>query len=107
MKVYGIKSCDKVRAAMKALTSAGRAPELVDIREQPLQIFELEAFHSAFGDRLVNRQSTTWRGLSEAERGDDPVALIAAHPALMKRPVIVDGARMSIGWDTAAQAVWL
>ncbi len=51
MKVYGIKSCDKVRAAMKALTSAGRAPELVDIREQPLQISDLEAFHSAFGDR--------------------------------------------------------
>ena len=39
--------------------------------------------------------------------GDDPVALIAAHPALMKRPVIVDGARMSIGWDAAAQADWL
>ena len=107
MKVYGIKSCDKVRAAMKALAAAGRAPELVDIREHPLQISDLQGFQAAFGDRLLNRQSTTWRGLSEAERGGDPVALIAAHPALMKRPVIVEGAQMTLGWDASAQAVWL
>ena len=53
----------------------------------------------AFGAALVNRRSTTWRGLSEDERGADPVALLGAHPTLIKRPVIErpDG-RMTVGW---------
>ena len=36
----------------------------------------------------------------------DPVALVGANPALMKRPLIVaaDGS-CSIGWDAAARAV--
>ena len=62
------------------------------------------ATHGA--DKLVNRRSTTWRGLDETSRQMDPVALIGAHPSLMKRPLIMtqDGSS-SIGWDAAARAV--
>ena len=56
-------------------------------------------------DKVINRRSTTWRGLDQAEREGDPVDLLKAHPALMKRPLIVlaDGATM-IGWDDGARA---
>jgi arsenate reductase len=57
-----------------------------------------------FGERLMNTRSTTWRGLSEAERARPPGDLLAAHPTLMKRPLVVDGDRMVLGWDKAAQA---
>ena len=107
MKVYGIKSCDTVRRALKELAAAGHAPELVDIRADGIVPQELARFFAMFGDALVNRRSTTWRGLTEAERAGDPVALIAAHPALMKRPVIEADGRLTLGWEAAAQAVWL
>lgn len=107
MKVYGIKSCDTVRKAMRALAAAGRAPELVDIRATPLEGAEIQRFFATFGEALVNRRGTTWRGLGEAEREADPVRLISAHPGLMKRPVIEDGERLTLGWGPESQAVWL
>ena len=107
MKVYGIKSCDTVKKALRALEATGRAPVLVDIRAEPLQAADIERFFEAFGAALVNRRSTTWRGLSEAERAGDPVRLISAHPALMKRPVIEAEGQLTLGWDKAVQARWL
>lgn len=107
MQVYGLKNCDKTRAAMRALAAAGHAPELVDIRETPLQDVDLQAFLGAFGGDLLNRRSTTWRGLSAPERAGDPAALIAAHPTLMKRPVVREGSRITLGWRDEAQVEWL
>lgn len=107
MRVYGLKSCDTVRRAMKMLAADGYTPELVDIRAEGIAPATLARFHAAFGVALVNRRSTTWRGLSDEERAGDPLALIAAHPALMKRPVIEEGSRLTLGWDKGAQAVWL
>lgn len=107
MRVYGLKNCDTVRKAIKALEGAGHAPELVDVRAEPLAPETVERFLTAFGPALVNTRSTTWRGLAEAEREGDPAALILAHPALMKRPVIEEGGTLTLGWDKAAQARWL
>lgn len=69
---------------------------------------DLQRFRAAFGDALVNRRSTTWRGLSEDERAGDPLELLAAHPTLMKRPVIeADDGTLYLGWDKAVQAALL
>lgn len=106
MIVYGIKTCDTVKKAIKALEAAGHPVSFRDIRAEPLTTAEISEFSKAFGEKLINRASTTWRGLSEAERAAAPEALIAAHPALMKRPVI-RGAVLTIGWDKAAQAAHL
>jgi len=105
--VYGLKTCDSCRAAIKALTAAGHAVELVDVRAAPLPDADLARFHAAFGDKLVNTRSTTWRGLSEAERAGAPLQLLAAHPALMKRPVIDTGAALYLGWGADVKAALL
>jgi arsenate reductase (glutaredoxin) len=107
VKVYGLKSCDTVKKAMVALKAAGYAPELVDIRATPLEDADLERFFAAFGEDLVNRRSTTWRGLSEAERAGDPIRLIFANPALMKRPVIEAEGRLTLGWGPETRNQWL
>lgn len=99
MKIYGLKTCDTCRKAVKA--SGG---VLVDVRENPLTQGQLEQFHAAFGEALVNRKSTTWRGLSEAERTAPPLDLLAAHPTLMKRPVIEKDGRLWLGWGADVQA---
>ena len=77
-----------------------------DVRAEPLSETERDRFLEAFGDALINRRSTTWRELSEAERDAAPGDLLRAHPALMKRPVIAGGGALSLGWDAAARASW-
>jgi len=66
-----------------------------------------QAAHARFGADLVNRKSTTWRQLSEAERQRDPRELLAEHPALMKRPLIDDGGTLYLGWGKDTQAALL
>ena len=95
MRIYGLKNCDTCRAARKALPEA----EFVDVRESGVPAEMMEAALAQFGDKLVNTRSTTWRGLSEEERAGAPLDLLAAHPALMKRPLIVSDGEMHLGWD--------
>ncbi len=97
--LYGIKTCDTCRKALKALPEAA----FRDIRAEPLSAAERAEFIGAFGDALINRSSTTWRGLSEAERAQSPEALLAAHPTLMKRPVIRAGDALHLGWKANVQ----
>lgn len=104
MELLGLKACDTCRNAVKALTAAGREVAFRDVRETPLSRAEAEAFHAAFGDAIVNRRSTTWRGLGEEERAGDPVELLMAHPTLMKRPVIRDGDALYLGWTAKTKA---
>lgn len=100
MIFYGLPTCDTCRKARKALPDA----DFVDVRAEGVPRDVLAAAHDRFGDRLLNTRSTTWRSLPEAERTRPTLDLIIDHPTLMKRPLIVDGSRMVLGWDRAAQA---
>ncbi len=98
--ILGLKTCDTCRKARKALPEA----TFRDIREVPLDAAEIEALLAAFGDRLINRASTTWRGLDEGARAAPPAELLAAHPALMKRPVVRTDAGNHLGWTAQTRA---
>lgn len=108
MILYGISTCDTSKKALKELTAAGHAVTFRDIRANPLSPAEIDRLVTEFGDRLINKTSTTWRGFSDFLKASDPEAQIAAQPTVMKRPVIEgeDGA-MTLGWDAAAQARWM
>ena len=103
MKIYGIKTCDTCRKAIKALETAGYHVLFHDIRVDPLEIETLQRFETAFGDAIVNTRSTTWRGLSEQERGRPSLDLLSQHPTLMKRPVI-EADDLHLGWAKDVQA---
>ncbi|WP_172329220.1 arsenate reductase family protein [Mangrovicoccus sp. HB161399] len=107
MILYGLKTCDTCRKARRALSEAGREPAFVDLRETPPDRAQIAAWLDRLGPALMNTRSTTWRGLSEAERAGAPVDLMLAHPALVKRPVIEDGEALHLGWDKAVQAALL
>ncbi|CUH37407.1 Regulatory protein spx [Jannaschia seosinensis] len=102
--VHGLKTCDTCRKALKALRAAGHDAVLRDLRAEPTSAEEVAKWYAAFGSDLLNTRSTTWRGLSEAERTEAPKALMLAHPALVKRPVIVEGDRLLLGWSKETQA---
>ena len=97
MLIYGLKNCDKCRAARKVLQSA----EFVDIREVPFSVTALAKLIETFGDAIINKKSTTWRYLPEIDRQLPLIELLQAHPALMKRPIIKDqNGNYSVGWTT-------
>lgn len=99
MLIFGLKNCDTCRKAKKALPDA----KLQDVREDGLPDDVRDRALAEFGEALLNTRSTTWRGLSETERAGTPQSLLAAHPALMKRPLIVSQGRMYLGWNAQTQ----
>lgn len=104
MILYGIPTCDTCKKALKALEAAGHAVTFRDVRAEPLTEAEISEFVTEFGDAIVNRASTTWRGLSDFIRASEPEAQLAAHPTLMKRPVIRSPQGLTLGWDDKVQA---
>lgn len=103
--LYGLKTCDTCRKARAALEAGGLKVSFRDVRSTPLAPTEVSQLFEAFGDALVNRKSTTWRGLDEMSRAGDPSDLLVSHPALMKRPVIDGPGGLTLGWsdDVAAR----
>jgi arsenate reductase len=75
-----------------------------DVRDSPLNREKLETLLAAFPDSLVNKRSTAWRKLSGEEQAGDPIALLQAHPALMKRPLIEAGDKLYLGWTPENEA---
>jgi len=106
--LYGLKNCDSCKKALKELDASDRETAFVDIREDADLERLLPAWLKAVGaERLVNRRSTTWRTLSEAEKsgalGEGAAGLLKANPTLIKRPVIDTGAEILVGWDSGTQ----
>jgi arsenate reductase-like glutaredoxin family protein len=104
MILYGLSTCDTTKKALKALQKAGKDVAFRDVRAQPLTSAEIDAIITEFGDRAVNKQSTTYRGFSDFLRESEADAQIAAQPTVMKRPIIQDGATWYLGWDEAIEA---
>jgi arsenate reductase len=108
--LYGLGSCDTCRKARKELDAAGIAHEFIDLRADADVAKLAPRWIAAVGaDALVNRRSTTWRGLSpeERERAETDAgaaALVAEHPTLIKRPVIDAGGEVRVGWTTPVRA---
>ena len=110
MKVYSLKNCDTCKKALIWLTAEGLDHTVQDVRADGISRDEITAIVTTLGwDQAVNRRSTTWRNLSDADRAgldnDKAIELIVANPTLMKRPVIIDDAgQMTVGFTAAIQA---
>ena len=104
MILYGIPTCDTCKKALKALQAAGHDVTFRDVRANPLTSAEIDEIVVEFGDRVINKTSTTYRAFSDFLKASDPEAQIAAQPTVMKRPVIRNGAQWHLGWDDAVQA---
>ncbi|HMB59961.1 MAG TPA: Spx/MgsR family RNA polymerase-binding regulatory protein [Xanthomonadales bacterium] len=112
--VYGLSSCDTCRKAKKWLQSNAVAFQFHDVRQDGLAAAEVKRWlHSGFANKLINRQSTTWRKLSDKQKklaASAPQTLLLEHPALVKRPVFErDGKVLAVGFkpETLAAALVL
>lgn len=100
MILYGLKTCDTCRKALKSLPGT----VFVDVRDQGVPGDVLKSAYAALGAALMNTRSTTWRGLSGEDRALDPLELLARHPTLMKRPLIERDGAFLLGWGKDVQA---
>ncbi|MEM9233418.1 MAG: ArsC/Spx/MgsR family protein [Pseudomonadota bacterium] len=101
LTLYGLKNCDTCKKAMKSLSEQNAT--FVDIRAETDLATKVPQWIAAVGaEKLVNKRSTTWRDLDDAEKGkvesDDIEDLLVAKPTLIKRPVIERGDEVFVGW---------
>lgn len=101
--IYGLATCDTTRAARKWLDANGIAVAFHDVREDGLTKPLVEGWIKQLGwEKVLNKASTTWRELPEKEKaGVDEkkaVALLLAHPTLVKRPVLDRSGKLSLGF---------
>lgn len=101
--LYGIPNCDTVKKARTWLDAAGVAYAFHDYRAEGLERAKLEAWIDKAGlDVVLNRQSTTFKALSEEEKAGmirkKAVALMLAQPTAIKRPVLEQGTTLLFGF---------
>ena len=108
MHLYGLKTCDTCRKALKWLSAEGIEHTFHDFRVDGLDPAKVSRWAAAAGwEKLLNRRGTTWRNLPDADK--DAVdaakaeALMAGNPTLIKRPVFDDGSRILVGFTATEQ----
>lgn len=104
MIIYGLSTCKSTRKAMRALDRAEKAYTFRDVRAEPLSETEIDEIVREFGEKAVNKQSTTFRSFNAFLKESEPEAQIAAQPTVMKRPVIRDGESWYLGWSPETEA---
>lgn len=100
-RLFGIKNCDTVKKAQAWLQQHAVPYTFHDFRKDGINHEQVSAWHAELGDALINRRSTTWKQLSEADKAaaqTDPVALLLANPTLIKRPLLDTGKVRSVGF---------
>ncbi len=93
MKIFGIKNCDKIKKTVLWCAQNQRMCHFHDYRVDGIDEELLESFLKQHDvSELVNKRSTTWRQLSDAEKANVNNAIILANPTLLKRPIVeIDG----------------
>ncbi len=91
--LYGIKACDTMKKARAWLDSHGVEYRFHDYKSEGIEKKTLERWVRALGwETVLNRAGTTFRKLPEADKQNltaaRAVALMAAQPSMIKRPML-------------------
>lgn len=103
MILYGIKNCDTVRKARNWLDEHDLAYIFHDYKLAGVTEQKLQAWVAQVGwEKLLNKAGTTFRKLSDADKTDlteeKAIALMVAHPTLIKRPVLETPKGLLVGF---------
>ena len=110
--LYGIANCDTVRKARAWLDAHGAAYDFHDYRKVGVDRDTLGQWVARLGwEALLNRAGTTFRKLPDAEKaGIDTgraITLMIANPSAIRRPVLVRGEAIEVGFKPERYAVLL
>ena len=101
--LYGIKNCDTMKKARGWLDSHGIGYAFHDYKAEGIDKGTLQAWIRKIGwEALLNRAGTTFRKLPDSEKDGltetKAIALMLAQPSMIKRPVLVAGSKMLVGF---------
>ena len=101
--IYGIPNCDTVKKARAWLDAHKVAHTFHDYRKAGLDKATLEGWVERAGwETILNRAGTTFRALGEADKANltaaRAVKLMLAQPGMIKRPVLIAGEDMLVGF---------
>jgi Spx/MgsR family transcriptional regulator len=104
--LHGIANCDTVRKARAWLEARAIPHTFHDYKKSGIAPDTLAAWAARAGwERLLNRAGTTFRRLPPEATANlteaRALALMAAHPSLIRRPVLLHGEVLEIGFDPA------
>jgi arsenate reductase len=105
IELYGIPNCDTVKKARAWLEARGLAHAFHDYKKEGADPTRLAGWADKAGwALLLNTRGTTFRKLPEDDRagldGAKALALMAAHPSLIKRPVVEHDGGLLVGFDS-------
>lgn len=104
VSIYGIKACDTMKKAFDWLGAQDIGYAFHDYKKTPLDAATLDDWCRRVGwEVLLNKRGTSWRKLSAADQADVDEAkakrLMLANNSLIKRPVVVHGKQVLVGFD--------
>ena len=109
IRFYGYDKCGTCRKAKQYLAKAGVKFQDIDITLKPPPASVLKAILKS-GDytlgQLFNRPGELYRSMDMKSRlpgmsETDAVKLLAANGKLIKRPIVSDGKKHTVGYDAA------
>lgn len=105
MKIYGIKTCDNVRHAIKFFKDNNIEYELIDFKKVSVGKSEIERWLKKVSiDTLLNSKGTTYRTLKLKELNLDDNGKkewLIKENMLIKRPVIEFNGEVIVAFDEA------
>jgi len=104
--LYGISNCDTVKKARNWLEQKNITHVFHDFRKDGLTDKQLKSWLTEIDQNvLINKRSTTWRSLPEADKENisqaRAIKLMLANPTLIKRPVLVSNKQVLVGFNPA------
>ncbi len=106
MIVYGIKNCNTVKKSLDWLSKNKVEYEFHDYKKLGISAMKLKEWINQVGwESLVNKKGTTWRQLTEYEKGQvtnqiAAIGLMTEMNSVIKRPLIEDeGKVLVLGFD--------
>ena len=107
--LFGLSSCDTCRKARRWLDDHGIEYAYHDVRADGIAAEKIGAWIEAINwQTLVNKRSTTWREISDAEKADlsaqRALRLCTQYPTLIKRPVLEWGGGILVGFSPQSYA---
>lgn len=108
MKVFGIKNCDSVKKSLDYLDSKNISYEFIDFKKTPPSSEQISEWIDKKGvDVVINKRGMMWKKLPEDRRQDlnkeRAVQIALEIPTIIKRPVVVMGKDIFIGFDSVKE----
>lgn len=98
--VYGIKNCNTMKKAFDKLNELGVNYDFFDYKKQVLSVDEFGEFVRIFGDKVINKQGTTYRklddntkavlgGVTDSNQLQAVYEIVKNQQSMLKRPIII------------------